>query len=153
AAEQAKIAASSGAEVARQQLLPTLDFYGSIYALGVNFALPLDFGTVSDVRAAELRQQKAAQLPDRKKVQEAEAEWKDLNRRFADAIARLAVAIDLERLQRKKFESIRKRQSAGLTVAFQVFQYELDYLNAALARVQLQGLILGLRSQLKLYGG
>jgi hypothetical protein len=39
----------------------------------------------------------------------------------------------------------------GLTIEFQVFQYELDYLNASLARVQIEGMILALRAQMKLY--
>jgi hypothetical protein len=38
-----------------------------------------------------------------------------------------------------------------MTVAFQVFQYELDYLGASQNRLQIEGTLLGLQAQAKLY--
>ena len=71
--------------------------------------------------------------------------------KFSDLKERLAIAVKLESIQKRKFEDLRKLRARGLTIAFQVFQYELDYMSASLARVQIEGMLLGTWSQLKLF--
>jgi len=82
-----------------------------------------------------------------------ESQWADLERKFLSAKERFQVTFELENIQRLKYESVRKRKARGLTIEDQVFQYELDYLNSSLAKAQMEGLILGLRAQMKLYAG
>jgi outer membrane protein TolC len=151
AAEQAAIAAGAGSDLAREKLLPQFNLYGSIYAVGFLFTLPLDFSLVSSMREAYAQEKRASDLVYQKKLKDEQSEWSDLIRRFESAKERLDIALDLERIQREKYANVQKRQKNGLTIAYQVFQYELDYLSSALNRVQLEGLILGLRAQMKLY--
>lgn len=151
AAQQAAIAQTAGSDMARQKLLPEVNLYGSIFAWGLNFTMPLDVWTVSTVRDGHAEKAAAADLEFQSKALQDASEWKDLVRKFKDAKERLAVALDLEEIQKNKFQQIRKRLALGLTIEFQVFQYELDYLNASLARVQIEGMILALRAQMKLY--
>jgi outer membrane protein TolC len=153
AAEQAALAQAAGSEMARQKLLPELSLYGSIYAVGLNFTVPLDVWATSAAREGYAQRSAAANLNLQRSLLDEQAEWKNLVRRFHDAQERLEVAMELEQVQRAKFENVRKRQARGLTIEDQVFQYELDFLNASLARVQIEGLILGLQAQAKLFGG
>lgn len=152
ASQQASIAEEQGHELAREKLLPEVTLYGSVFAYGINLTVPLDFGVVSDARSGYWQQAGAADLTFQQKVMEERSEWSDLTRAFGDAKRKLAIALDLEGIQRAKFENVRKRETRGLTVEDQVFQYELDYLNASLARVQAEGRILGLRTRMRLYG-
>lgn len=152
ASQQASIAESQGKEMAREKLLPEVTLYGSVFAYGVNLTVPLNVGTVATARDGYEEQAGAADLTFQRKVMEEQDDWSELVRRFEDAKRKLAIALELERIQRSKFENVRKRESRGLTIEDQVFQYELDYLNASLARVQAEGQILGLRAQMKLYG-
>lgn len=152
ASQQASIAEAQGKEMAREKLLPEVTLYGSVFAYGLNLTMPLDFGTVSTARDGYLQQAGAADLTFQRKAMEEQNEWGDLMRGFGDAKRKLAIAMDLERIQRAKFEHIRRRETRGLTIEDQVFQYELDYLNASLARVQAEGQILMLRARMKLYG-
>jgi len=151
AAEQASIAQSAGSEMAREKLLPELSLYGSIFAWGLNFSFPLDVGTVSSVRTGYAEQAAAADLNFQRKVIDEESEWNELTHKFSQAKEKLQIALELEEIQRDKFENVKKRRARGLTIEDQVFSYELDYLNASLARVQAQGEILGARTQMKLY--
>ncbi len=151
AAEQALLAQEAGSRLAREKLLPELSVYGSIYSVGLNFGFPLDFSSTSAIRQGYAQQAAAADLTYQRKLMNEASEWTELVRKFQSAKDRLGLAVDLEKIQRAKFEAVRARRVRGLTVEAQVFQYELDYLSAGLARVQLEGAILGLRSQMKLY--
>jgi outer membrane protein TolC len=153
AAEQGAIAKAAGAEMARERLLPSVNVYGSIFAVGLNVVVPLDLPLHSAVRSGYAQQSISADLLYTKKSLDQDSEWKDLLQRFDEARQRLAIALDLENLQREKYENARNRRTRGLTVADQVFQYELDYFNASLNRMQLVGQLLGLRAQMKMYGG
>lgn len=152
ASEQAYLAQAAGSEMARQKLLPELSLYGSIFNWGLNFSFPLDVGSTSDIREGYARKAAAADLQFQKKIIDEDHQWQELNRKFSDAQARLEIARELEAIQKNKFENVSKRRSRGLTIEDQVFQYELDSLNASLARVQIEGLILGIRAQMKLFG-
>jgi outer membrane protein TolC len=151
AAEQASIAQSAGSDMAREKLLPELSLYGSIFAWGLNFSFPIDVGTVSSVRTGYAEQAAAADLSYQRKIIDEESEWNELTHKFAQAKEKLQIALELEDIQRDKFENVKKRRARGLTIEDQVFAYELDYLNASLARVQAEGEILGARTEMKLY--
>ena len=151
-AEQEAIATRSGDEMAREKLLPTFNLYGSVYMVGVVFTLPLDQGATVEARQGYARQSDAADLAYQKKIFDAENDWKDLVARLNETKERLELAVKLETVQKLKFEEIRRKRDRGLTVAFQVFQYELDYLSATQTRLQIQGTLLGIRAQMKLYG-
>ena len=151
ALEQQQIAAQAGYQVAREKLLPNLNLYGSIFAVGLNFSMPLDFSLTSDTRLGYARKINASELNFRRKSFEQKTQWQDLKTRFEDLVERLKLAVKLESLQKRKFEDVRRRREHGMTIAFQVFQYELDYLNAAQNRVQIETALLALRAQLKLY--
>jgi outer membrane protein TolC len=151
AAEQEAIAAESGQEMAREKLLPNLNLFGSIFAAGVAFSIPLDQSATQDARLGYARQGEAARASFEHKIFVEKGDWEDLIRKFAEAKRRLELASRLEEIQRKKYEDIRSRRSRGLTIAYQVFQYELDYLSAARDRIQAAGQVLGLNAQFKLY--
>jgi outer membrane protein TolC len=151
AAEQASIAQSAGSAMAREKLLPELSLYGSIFAWGLNFSFPLDVGTVSNIRTGYAEQAAAADLTFQRKVIDEESEWNELTHKFSQAKEKLQIALELEDIQRDKFENVKTRRARGLTIEDQVFAYELDYLNASLARVQAEGEILGARTEMKLY--
>jgi len=153
ASEQGALAQVAGSELAREKLLPELSLYSSIFAVGVNFSFPLDVGTTSDVRRGYAQQLASADLGLQRKLMNEESQWADLERKFLSAKERFQVTFELENIQRLKYESVRKRKARGLTIEDQVFQYELDYLNSSLAKAQMEGLILGLRAQMKLYAG
>ena len=152
AAEQQFIATSAGTEVAREKLLPSFNIYGSVFAVGVAFSMPLDPEPAREARDGYARQGAASELTYRRKVFEEDNDWKELAARFTDNRERLSLALKLEEIQRRKFEDVRRRRGRGLTVAFQVFQYELDFLSAAQARLQIEGILLGIRAQMKLFG-
>jgi hypothetical protein len=151
AAQQGAIAQTAGSDMAREKMLPEVSLYGSIFAWGLNFTVPLDIGTTSTIRQGYAVKAAAADLEFQSKAMQDRNEWKDLVRKFEDAKERLALAVDLEEVQKAKFQRIRKRLALGLTIEDQVFQYELDYLNSSLNRVQIEAMILALRAQMKLY--
>jgi nucleoside phosphorylase/outer membrane protein TolC len=150
-AEQQSIASEAGYQVAHEKLLPNLSVFGSIFALGLNFSMPLDLGLTSEARDGYAKEAEAAELNFRRKQFEQENDWQELQTRFHDNLERLQLAVKLEDLQRRKFEDANRRRKHAMTVAFQVFQYELDYLAAAQTRLQIEGTLLGLRAQAKLY--
>ncbi len=151
AAEQISFAKSAGSELARERLQPELNLWGSIFAYGLNFTLPLGFGTRSSIRNAYVIQAAAADLEFQRKTQDEDNEWNTLAIKFAIAQKRLTTLLELKDLQRAKFENARKRRVRGLTIGDQVIQYELEYLASTLALVQTEGTILGLRAQMRLY--
>lgn len=150
-AEQQAIAAQAGNELARENLLPNLSVYGSIFAVGLAFSIPIDQSLTQEARKGYAQQGQAAELNFERKLFEEEADWNDLMEKFSYTQERLIVALKLEEIQQRKFEETRSKLTKGLTVAFQVFQYELEYLSASLARLQLEGNLLGIRAQMRFY--
>lgn len=153
AAEAGTLAAKEGFEAARQQLLPSLNLYGSIYAVGLNFTLPLELGTVKEATRGFAQQAQAAQLTLEQKRLEARAAWEELTAKLGRAQTRLSLARELEKVQEAKLALARRRLSTGLTVQAQVIQFQLDYFQAVLARVHAEGDVLGARTQLSLFEG
>lgn len=176
AAELGLKAASAGNELSRDKMLPSLDVFASastngrdsafspsasesfgtshpMVVAGLKFALPLDIGTTSTVRGAYLKELQGAELNYQRKLFDQENNWKDLLQKFTEAKARLAIAQELEEAQSTKLNEERKRQKEGRSTTFQVFVFEQEFLGSQLIRIQTQGLILGLLTQMKLYRG
>jgi hypothetical protein len=153
AAAEIEVATTANSEVSRDQQTPTLNLFGSDTSVGINLAVPLDMGTTASIRSGYAKEIKAAELTYQRKYFEQESDWKNLERKFREAKVRLAIAVRMQHAQQLKFEHERTRQKLGLTTAYQLFQYELDYLNSEMAKIQLEGLILGLEAQMKTYRG
>ena len=175
-AEESAKAAIANAEVSIQKQKPVLNLVTSIstngfdpdlqkslgltattqypyYTLGINFSFPLDTGTVSSVNKAYAQQMKGAEPTYQRRLFDQENEWKDLVKKLEEAKERLSLAVDVERAQKLKFEHEGLRQRQGATTTYQVFLYELDYLNAELSRIQTQSTILSLLAQIKTFRG
>jgi outer membrane protein TolC len=153
ALEQGLIAATAGATLAREKVKPQFNLYGSIYAIGATIRIPLELDRVGRVSNGYAEQAAATELSLERKRFEQESDWKDLVHKLQEGQHRLQIALELEAVQKRKYELIRQKKAVGLTIEAQVFQYELDYLSAIQNRVQLEGTILGVLTQMKLYGG
>lgn len=154
AAEQAEHVASAGIEIERERLLPILELVGdTTFRVGINFVLPMDLGLTTSMRAAFVEQKRAAELAYQRRVFDQENEWSDVVKRFNEAKERLEISMKLVVAQRLKFEKEKGKKRRGITTVYKVLQYELDYLTSQLSQVQLEGLILGLRAQMKTFQG
>lgn len=174
AAQQSEISMVARSDMARENLLPALNLTGTVstngldpsvgtsvgdtltvqypyYSIGLSLSFPLDFGAVDSIRRAYAEQIRGQELVYHRKLFDQENEWNDLVRRLHEAQDRLALAVRVQEAQKLKFDRERARYRRGLTTTYQVIQYELDYLNAELGRLQLQGSIYGLLAQMKPY--
>ncbi len=173
ALELQKIAKASSA-LAIEKNKPTFEIYGS-YALngrapdsnlamtnsfktdhdtksiGLRFVTPLDFGTTSDNISGYKKEQIAADQNFQRKLFEQEQQWNDLVSRFEDAKIKLALVEKIEEAQRIKAANERERLSKGRTVTFQVLNFEQDFAQSELARIQNETNILNIYSQLKIF--
>ncbi len=119
--------------------------------IGVRFVSPLDFGTTSDDIRGYKKDQMAAEQNYQRKLFEQEQQWNDLTSRFEDAKIKLALAEKIEEAQKIKASNERDRLARGRTVTFQVLNFEQDYAQSELAKIQNQTNILNIYSQLKIY--
>lgn len=119
--------------------------------IGVRFVSPLDFGTTSDDIKGYKKDQFAAEQNYQRKLFDQEQQWNDLVSRFDDAKIKLSLVEKIEEAQKIKASNERDRLSRGRTVTFQVLNFEQDYAQSILARIQNQTNILNIYSQLKIY--
>lgn len=175
AAEQMTIVSSANAEVGYEKNLPTLDVFGQVslngrdatrstavsdsfktehpvYAVGIKFQAPLNFGLTSDARTAYSKEMKASELTFRRKQFEADEQWNDLSKKISESKEKLRLAFLIEEAQNKKLERERERLKLGRSVTFQVLQFEQDYSLSQMMRLKTQGEILGLSAQIRTYG-
>jgi outer membrane protein TolC len=120
-------------------------------AIGLRFIAPLDFGTTSDDINGYKKEQIAASQNFQRKLFEQEQQWNDLASRFEDAKVRLSLVEKIEEAQKIKATNERDRLSKGRTVTFQVLNFEQDYAQSELARIQNETNILNIYSQLKIF--
>ncbi|MDD4973775.1 MAG: TolC family protein [Bacteriovorax sp.] len=120
-------------------------------AIGLRFVAPLDFGTTSDNINGYRKEQIAATQNFQRKLFEQEQQWNDLAARFEDAKVKLSLVEKIEEAQKIKASNERDRLSKGRTVTFQVLNFEQDYAQSELARIQNETNILNIYSQLKIY--
>ncbi|MFA6236713.1 MAG: TolC family protein [Bacteriovorax sp.] len=120
-------------------------------AIGLRFIAPLDFGTSSDNISGYKKEQIAADQNYQRKLFEQEQQWNDLSTKFEDAKIKLTLIEKIEEAQRVKASNERDRLNRGRTVTFQVLNFEQDYAQSELNRIQSETNILNIYSQLKIF--
>jgi outer membrane protein TolC len=166
--------AKANAEISMEKNKPTLELYGSYAlngrsmetgkaltrsmqtdhdtkAIGIRFMAPLDFGTTSDNISGYKKDQMAAEQNYQRKLFEQDQQWNDLSAKFEDAKIKLVLIEKIEEAQKIKAHNERDRLNRGRTVTFQVLNFEQDYAQSELARIQSETNILNIYSQLKAY--
>jgi outer membrane protein TolC len=171
-------AAQAADEQTRQSYVPTLDVFGTAafnndnprsdqdqsnafnnsfsgtrptQVIGVRFSAPLDVGLVLDARAGHKAAMHAAELNYQRKLFEQEKNWHDLTEKFQQAKGRLAIYDQLEKAQKSKLDYERVRRKQGRTTTQWVIQFETEYEQTQLARIQSMSEILQLLAQMKTY--
>lgn len=176
AAEQQIKATKANADLSREKYLPTLEAFGNAstnspnptdftntfansfntqrptLSIGVRLNAPLDLGLLQDVREGwEVRKQ-AAEYTYQRKLFEQETQWSDLNDRFNQDKVRVSLYEKLEKAQKIKLDYERERKTRGLTTTQQVIDFEQDYQQAQLGKIQTENDLLQVLAQMKLYG-
>lgn len=165
----------TNAVMARDERLPTLDVIAKLstngldptwedalgqtagtdypaITVGANLNVPLDFSKNNKVRKAYTKQIQGAQKSYQYAVLSQDISWNTLNQQWADAKARLELAIELKKTQTSKLEKERQRLSNGRSTTYQVFLFEQDLLNAELLILQTQQLAMNIYTQMRTYG-
>ncbi|MGK5083164.1 TolC family protein [Bdellovibrionota bacterium FG-1] len=175
AAEQQQRATIAAAQAAEEREKPNLDAFASLSlngrdaslgsafsqstalthpaaSIGLRFQAPLALSIPANTRAGYQKDEQAAALNYQRKFFEQERGWLDLNARFGDAQHRLELAAGLEKVQEAKLFHERDRLQSGRSTAFQVLTFESDFATAQLNRIQTQSEVLGILTQMKLFG-
>lgn len=122
------------------------------YAATLTLRLPLDsFTTRATLRDGYRKEAEARDRELAQRTLEARSQWAELTRRFAELQERLKAARALERLQQQKAEYERSRLRTGNSVTFQVLQFEQDWGQSQLARLEIECALRELLAQRKLY--
>jgi outer membrane protein len=100
------------------------------WTVGAQFNLPLDVFTSSTVADGYKKNYESSVLSLQDKQLEVNQEWTDLENRLQDVDKRLAMATEIEEIQKNKADQERKRLEYGRTTEFQLLSFENDY-NAA----------------------
>jgi outer membrane protein TolC len=173
AAEQGARATQANAIVQSDKDLPTLEIFGSA-ALngrsdtfgpsvtnafnsgrntligGVRLSVPLALGTTSTSREGWAKEKAAAELTYEKALFDQEQTWQDLNLRLNEAKKRLSMARSIEQAQKRKLDYEKDRLKKGRTTTYQVLLFEQDYLLAEASRVNAEGDVFTIYTQMKL---
>jgi len=169
-------AAQAGEEQTRQSYKPTLELYGTAalnsdnpvtdksnafnnsfsgtrptQIVGLRFSTPLDVGLVNDARAGHQAAIHAAQLNYQRTLFEQEKGWHDLTEKFQQAKTRLTIYDGLEKAQKTKMEYEKMRRQKGRTTTQWVIQFESEFEQTQLARIQTMSDILQLLALMKTY--
>ena len=122
-------------------------------AVGIRFSTPLYFGAAANAKQALGVAQIAAETSYQRKSFEQEQEWKDLTQKFEDTKKRYELSRTIEQVQQKKLLHEKERLNRGRTTTFQVLQFEQEYAQAQLVRIQSQADVLQIIARMKLFGG
>jgi len=107
------------------------------YKLGAQLSVSLDVFTASRVSEGYKLAADSARLAlEDKKIQVGQ-EWKDLRERLKDADKRLAMASQIEAIQKNKANQEKRRLELGRTTQLQLLSFENDYSLARLNRLSL----------------
>ena len=120
--------------------------------VGVKFNMPLDIGSMNEAVDGWHREAKAAELKWERKRFEAEKDRRELRFKVTETKKRFKIAQEMEAAQKNKYFHEKDRHSKGRTTTFLVLQFEQDLALAQLNRIRVQTELLGLISQMKLYG-
>lgn len=121
-----------------------------VYGAGINLRVPLDFPADTLTKAYD-GEAKSLEVYIEAKRLEIRTEWSELNRKLLDVKERLALAVELERLQKNKANAERDRLSKGNSVTAQVLMFEQDWSKSQLGVLEIKKGILGIIARLKLF--
>jgi outer membrane protein TolC len=174
AQELAKVA-EGNAQLGKERNSPTLDLFGTLatngrtdqwnsavsdsfktkyptFTVGLKFQTSLDVGQVFENQRSYTSEKKAAELTYRRKAFEEERDYQDLKKKFEETKDRLRLCFGIEEVQEKKLAREKERLKLGRSVTYQVIMFEQDFASAELLRLKTQGELLGLVTQLNLFG-
>jgi outer membrane protein TolC len=122
---------------------------------GAQFTLPLDLFTASRTAEGYQKEYESAELGLKHKKLEVSQAWLDLQDRLADVEDRLAMAADIESLQKRNAEEEKRELTLGRATQFQLLSFENQYSLARLGRLSLvaEKLILLAQAQWYMAGG
>ena len=166
--------AVANANFAQEKNKPTLEVYGSYAtngrdverseaisnsfktnksttALGIRFNTPLDFGNTSKNIDGYKKEQIAAEYTFKKKVYDQEREWNDLVQKFEDAKLKLLLVEKIVEANKTKSLNESDRLNKGRTTTFQVLNFEQDYAQSELQKIQSETNLLNIYAQLKTF--
>lgn len=173
ALEQQKLA-KANSELSIQKNKPTLELYGSYAmngrdnqkseaisnsmktdhstsAIGVRFNAPLDFITTGSIIDSYKKEQVAAEYNYQRKVFDQDKEWNDLTTKFEDAKIKLSLVESIAEAQKIKSLNERDRLGKGRTTTFQVLNFEQDYAQSELLKIQSETNLINIYSQIKIF--
>lgn len=174
AAQAGQSAAVANAELAINRASPVFEIFGQaslfarkealsstfsnsfkteqpFWAVGFRFVAPLEFKTVWGVRKGWISEKTAAETAFQRKLQEQENDWKELTEKLVEAKKRLEISREIESAQLEKLNYERDRLTRGRTVTFQVLQFEQEYSQSQLTRIQFQADVLNIIARMKLF--
>jgi outer membrane protein TolC len=120
-------------------------------AVGLKFTVPFLYGTMDEVRSGALQKAEAASGIYQQRLVDQEKDWLDLVVGLKDAQETYHLSLQVEDAQKRKIENERKLLKLGRSTTFQVLQFEQDYSQSELYRVQAAYQIITLKNQSKLY--
>jgi outer membrane protein TolC len=120
-------------------------------AIGLRFVTPIDLLTTNNNINGYKKEQMAAEQNYQRKVFDQEALWNDLTSKFRDAKIKLTLVEKIVEAQKIKAGNERERLNKGRTVTFQVLNFEQDYAQSELAKIQSESSILNIYAQLKTF--
>lgn len=167
-------ASISQSELGSQRNKPSLELYGSyslngrnekyssasdeafgterpMYVVGIRFTTPLDTGALSDFRKSYAQDKIANEMIMKRKTYEVEREWEIFTERFENFKYRLRISRELEQAQEKKLTTEKRLYNQGRTTTFQVLQFEQDFANSQLIKLQSEKDLLAIYNQLMLF--
>jgi outer membrane protein TolC len=120
-------------------------------AAGFRLTAPFDLPGVVRLRKAYAEEYGSRAKTFGQRSRDAESERVELLRRIAEMRDRLRIAGSLVEIQQRKADNERERLSRGNTVTFQVLLFEQDLGRSRLMRLDIQGRLIEMLAQLRLY--
>ncbi|MDD5065708.1 MAG: TolC family protein [bacterium] len=120
-------------------------------AAGLSLRMPLDFIHSHRARKGYDHEADANETFLSQKKLSVQTEWSELIRKLKKTYKRFQLVKELETLQKKKADYERMRLQKGNTITLQVLQFEQDYAQSQLARLEVEMNLLELLAQIKLY--
>lgn len=175
AAEQQIISAQADAKLSIEHATPLFEAYGSAslggrtanssevvsesfsaghpsYVLGVRLVAPLAFISGPKVRDGLRKEIAGYDLKYQRKLLEQESDWENITQKFKEAKNRYLVLKKIEKIQLQKFQHEQDRLKRGRTTTYQVIQFQQEYSQSQLNRMEGEAEVLSLFAQMKLFG-
>lgn len=173
-ARETSRALEARARLSKDDVTPQLDLFGSAtlqgknpafgdafsqtfstdypsYLVGLSFKVPLDLGLLRRVaRGHDLEADAARRTAEQKEFDDRQS-YDSLRSMAEQLLNRLKLVQALEAAQKTKYDNEKSRHEKGRTTIFQLIQFEQDMATAQLSRIVLEGQILQIVSQLKVF--